>query len=351
MPLNRKKSHPLRYLDLKSMLYVVIVFLALSILLYVLLGGADFGAGILELFTPRRMKKKIRARTYATIGPIWEANHMWLIITIVILFVGFPSIYALLSTHLHIPLLLMLFGIIGRGTAFVFRHYDAVQDETQRVYNLIFTVSSFLTPFFLGMIFGASVGGTIDRDALDFLGAFVWPWLNWFSASVGVFTVTICGFLAAVFLVGEGGNEAEKRFLVIRSRLFILATVFAGGLVFLAAEIQEVPLVGLLVGEWITLGILLLATAAMAVLFMQLPTAGRVLSRILAGFVVSAILLAFGYHYFPDVVITSSGQNLSVFNSAAMGKPIETLAWSLLIGSVFILPSLGYLIYSFQREN
>ncbi|WP_026969842.1 cytochrome d ubiquinol oxidase subunit II [Algoriphagus terrigena] len=333
------------------MLYVVIVFLAFSILLYVLLGGADFGAGIIELVTPERMKNKIRARTYETIGPIWEANHMWLIITIVILFVGFPAVYSLLSIHLHIPLLLMLFGIIGRGTAFVFRHYDAVQDEMQRVYNLIFTVSSFVTPFFLGLIFAASIGGKIDPGAVDFLGAYVWPWLNGFSVSVGVFTVAICGFLAAVFLVGEAGNEAEKRFLVTRSRLFILATVLAGGVVFLAAELQDVPLVGLLLGEIVTVGILLLATVAMIVLWIQLPKAGRLLSRALAGFVVTAVLLAFGYHYFPDIVITSAGENLTVFNAAAVGKPIETLAWALLLGSIFILPSLGYLIYSFQKEK
>jgi cytochrome d ubiquinol oxidase subunit II len=333
------------------MIYVVIVFLYLSLLLYVLLGGADFGAGILELVTPGRMKNKIRARTYETIAPIWEANHMWLIIAIVILFVGFPPIYSLVSIHLHIPLLLMLFGIIGRGTAFVFRHYDAVQDDMQRIYNLVFTISSFITPFFLGLIFGASVGGMINPDAEDFLGAFVWPWLNWFSISVGVFTVTICGFLAAVYLVGESKNALEEAFLVRRSRMFIIAAVVAGGLVFLAAELQEVPLIGLLLGEWITLGVLLMATVAMVVLWIQLPRLKRLLSRILAGFIVSAILLAFGYHYFPDMVITSSGENLSVFNAAAVGKPIDTLAWALLIGSVFILPSLGYLIYSFQKED
>jgi cytochrome d ubiquinol oxidase subunit II len=333
------------------MIYVVIVFLYLSLLLYVLLGGADFGAGILELVTPGRMKNKIRARTYETIAPIWEANHMWLIIAIVILFVGFPPIYSLVSIHLHIPLLLMLFGIIGRGTAFVFRHYDAVQDDMQRIYNLVFTISSFITPFFLGLIFGASVGGMINPDAEDFLGAFVWPWLNWFSISVGMFTVTICGFLAAVYLVGESKNALEEAFLVRRSRMFIIAAVVAGGLVFLAAELQEVPLIGLLLGEWITVGVLLMATVAMVVLWIQLPRLERLLSRILAGFIVSAILLAFGYHYFPDMVITSSGENLSVFNAAAVGKPIDTLAWALLIGSVFILPSLGYLIYSFQKED
>ncbi|MBN7813010.1 cytochrome d ubiquinol oxidase subunit II [Algoriphagus sp. H41] len=333
------------------MLYVVIVFLILAILMYILLGGADFGAGILELTTPDRMKTKLRKRTYETIGPIWEANHMWLIITIVILFVGFPAVYSLLSIHLHIPLLLMLFGIIGRGTAFVFRHYDAVEDEMQKVYNWIFTYSSFVTPFFLGLIFGAAVGGKIDPHAGDFLGTYIWPWLNGFSIAVGLFTVTICGFLAAVFLVGEAGLEAEKRFLVTRSRAFIVATVGAGGLVFLAAELQNVPLIGLLLNESLTLGILFLASVAMALLWIQLPKAKKAFSRFLAGAVVTAILMAFGYHYFPDMVILQIGENLSVFNSAALGKPIETLAWALLIGSIFILPSLGYLIYSFQREK
>lgn len=333
------------------MLYVVIVFLGLSLLLYVLLGGADFGAGILEMTIPSKMKDRIRTTTYETIGPIWEANHMWLIIVIVILFVGFPAVYTLLSVHLHIPLLLMLFGIIGRGTAFVFRHYDAVQDEMQRVYNVIFTLSSFVTPFFLGLIFGACVGGTIDPLAVGFPEAYIWPWLNWFSVAVGLFTVSICGFLAAVYLVGESENEREKSLLVQRSRFFIGITVLAGAFVFLAAELQQVALVSLLVSEGITLGILLLATLAMIYLGIQLPKANRGMARILAGFVVTAVLGAFGYHYFPDIVILSSGESLSVFDSAAVGKPIETLAWALLIGSVFILPALGYLIYSFQREK
>lgn len=75
---------------------------------------------------------------YQAIGPIWEANHMWLIITIVILFVGFPDIYSVVSTHLHIPLVIMLLRIIATGTAFTFRHYDAVIDNLQKVYNKIF---------------------------------------------------------------------------------------------------------------------------------------------------------------------------------------------------------------------
>ncbi|RZK64206.1 MAG: cytochrome d ubiquinol oxidase subunit II, partial [Pedobacter sp.] len=119
------------------MIYVVISFLWTAILLYILLGGADFGAGIIELFTSKENRPKTRKTMYNAIGPIWEANHMWLIIAIVILFVGFPKIYTTISVYLHIPLVCMLLGVIARGTAFVFRNYDAVKDEMQRVYTPI----------------------------------------------------------------------------------------------------------------------------------------------------------------------------------------------------------------------
>src|SRR6188508_2999375 len=143
---------------------VVIVYLFLSILLYLLLGGADFGAGIIEMFTSSRHIRRTRKTLYHAIGPIWEANHMWLIIAIVILFVGFPLIYSLLSVYLHIPLVIMLMGITARGTAFTFRHYDAVQDSMQEIYNRIFVWSSFVTPLFLGIIAGSTLSGHIDTN-------------------------------------------------------------------------------------------------------------------------------------------------------------------------------------------
>src|SRR5258708_5636214 len=99
---------------LDIMLYVVIGFLWTSLLIYVLSGGADFGAGIIELFASRTNKNKIKAASYRAIGPIWEANHMWLIIAVVVLFVGFPQIYTTVSVYLHIPLIIMLLGIIAR---------------------------------------------------------------------------------------------------------------------------------------------------------------------------------------------------------------------------------------------
>ena len=143
------------------MIYFVIFCLFTALATYLLLGGADFGAGILELFSPKAKRKHLQNVTYKAIGPIWEANHIWLILAVVILFVGFPSIHALMVTHLHIPLTLVLIGIIFRGTAFVFKHYDAVQDGTQVIYDRIFMYSSAFTPFFLGVAAGAVLSGGI----------------------------------------------------------------------------------------------------------------------------------------------------------------------------------------------
>ena len=153
------------------MLLIVVTFLCLGLLLYFLLGGADFGAGIVELFTSRRNRSRTRRTSYQAIGPVWEANHMWLIIAIVILFVGFPRLYTVMSIHLHIPLVILLIGIIARGTAFVFRHYDAVRDDMQLVYNGIFEYSSIITPLFLGIIAGSAISGSIDLHADNFADA------------------------------------------------------------------------------------------------------------------------------------------------------------------------------------
>src|SRR5688572_4240751 len=94
-------------------LFVVMAFLGVSLLLYCLLGGADFGAGVLELFLRRRHRAAQRKIIDKAMGPVWEANHMWLILMVVILFVGFPAVYARVSVNLHIPLTAMLLGVIA----------------------------------------------------------------------------------------------------------------------------------------------------------------------------------------------------------------------------------------------
>jgi len=333
------------------MVYVVMAYLWVSILLYLLLGGADFGAGIIELFTSDRNKDRTSDTMSRTIGPIWEANHMWLIIVIVILFTGFPEIYSTVSTYLHIPLLIMLMGIIARGTAFAFRHYDAVEDYMQVVYNKVFRYSSFITPFFLGIIAASAVSGKIDPDARGFLDAYIFSWLNAFSLAVGLFTVCICGYLAAIFLIGETLTPAERRRYIVKARSMNLAAVASGALVFIAASYNHVPLATWLFGNPVGIASIAIAIIALVVQWIMIREGHKTIIRVLAGIQVTMLLLATTFFHYPRIILMAGDRYLSLMEHHGDEKAIEALALALLIGSVFILPALVYLIYSFQKKN
>lgn len=333
------------------MIYVVIVFLWTAILLYILLGGADFGAGIIELLTAKTNKAKTRKTMYKAIGPIWEANHMWLIIAIVILFVGFPKIYTTISVYLHIPLVCMLLGIIARGTAFVFRNYDAVKDDMQKVYTPIFVYSSLITPFFLGIIAASSVSGQIDPQANDFLSAYVFSWLSWFSVAVGIFTVSICGFLATIFIIGQTDNDGDREHFVGKARRTIFIVMFCGALVFLSAYVEQIPLASWIFGDIPGLIAIIAASISLIIMFHALKKNKPILLRLLAGFQVTMILFAATYTHFPDIVLLKNGANLSLLTHQGQAKTIASLGYALLIGSILILPALIYLIYIFQRRK
>jgi len=333
------------------MLYVVIVYLWAAILLYILLGGADFGAGIIELLSSERNQIRIREKMYQAIGPVWEANHMWLIISIVVLFVGFPVIYTTVSTYLHIPLVIMLFGIIARGTAFTFRHYDAVVDNMQKVYTKIFIYSSFVTPFFLGIIAASTVSGRIDTNANNFLDGYIFSWLNWFSVSVGAFTIAICGFLAAIFIIGETDNEIDRMRFVRQAKRMNIAAATTGLIVFVTAYFEGVPLFSWIFGNVVGALAISAAAVSLAVLWYYIKHRHNGIIRVLAGFQVTMILLAITFRHYPNIIILKGGGHLSLIEHAGQEKTIYTLAMALLLGSIFILPALVYLLYSFHNKK
>ncbi|PWN66353.1 cytochrome d ubiquinol oxidase subunit II [Chryseobacterium oncorhynchi] len=331
------------------MIYIVIGFLWLSICLYVILGGADFGAGIVELFTHKKARHKTEEIMYESIAPVWEANHMWLIIAIVILFVGFPEIYTTMSTYLHIPLVLMLLGIIARGTAFTFRHYDAVKDNWQVLYTQIFYYASLLTPFFLGLIAAATVSQSINPDATTFLDLYIYSWLNWFGVSVGLFTVALCAYLASIFSLRETRDKADLLLMIRKSKQTMIFVVITGLLVFLTAYISDIPLL-----KWIfskPLGIMSIAFATIALLLiLRAMNVQKLLPvRALAGFQIVMILVAATYQHNPDIILLGNGQHLSLLEHMAPPKTISALGWALMLGSLFILPFLFYLMASFSK--
>jgi cytochrome bd ubiquinol oxidase subunit II len=330
---------------------VVVLYLWLSILLYLLFGGADFGAGILELFTSQKNRVRTRSTLYHAIGPIWEANHMWLIIAIVILFVGFPAIYAEVSVYLHIPLVCMLIGIIARGTAFVFRHYDAVEDHLQWWYNRIYISSSFVTPLFLGIIAASAVSGYIDQNAGNFAEAYVLSWLNPFSIGVGLFTVSICGFLASVYLVGEAEDENDRLRFVRKAKSLNVVAVLIGGVVFVIAEVEDIQIRQGIVSSWIGIAAVASASLSLPILWISLARGWSNVVRVLAGFEVTMILVALTYSHFPDFLIRTRDSHLSLLNNMAPQKTMDALAWALILGSLLILPALAYLFYSFKTSK
>lgn len=334
------------------MLTVVILFLFFAIVLYFLLGGADFGAGIIEFFTSDHNKHRTRKTMYQAIGPIWEANHMWLIIAVVILFVGFPVIYSQMCIYLHIPILIMLMGIIARGTAFSFRNYDAIKDDkTQALHSHIFVYSSIITPLFLGIIAGSAISGQIDLGANNFMSAYIFSWFNWFSEAVGLFTVALCGFLAAIYLIGEADTPEDVRRFVLKAKVLNIAAFICGGLVFIAAEIQHIHLAYWIFGNAISLIAVIAASVSLVLLWISIRLGRKMIARIFAAFQVTMILLSVGYRHFPNFIILKGGQNMSLLTDNATEKTINDLGIALLVGSLIILPALFYLYYSFREKK
>ncbi|WEA01813.1 cytochrome d ubiquinol oxidase subunit II [Mucilaginibacter sp. SJ] len=333
------------------MLTVIIIFLWSSLLVYLLMGGADFGAGILELFARGRHRKGIQQAAYRAIGPIWEANHMWLIIAVVILFVGFPSVYYTVSIHLHIPLVIMLFGIIARGTAFTFRNYDAVHDQMQRVYDRIFIYSSFITPLFLGIIIGSAVGGTIDPGSSDFRSAYLDGWLNWFSVCVGFATVCLCGLLAAIYLIGVVSENNERRYLVRRIRLFSISLLGWGIAALMIAAHRQLPLAGFLWAGTLQQVMTCGSMVSLVMLWIALNRGKIIQMRLAAGGFLFFILVAATHSHYPGILLLKDGSTLSLLEEHAPERTITVLATALLGGSVLILPALVYLLYRFGSKE
>lgn len=328
------------------MLTVVIIFLALSLLAYALFGGADFGAGIIEIFAGHKTKHTI---THA-IAPVWEANHIWLILVVVILFMGFPLIYTQMSVYLHIPLVILLMGIVLRGTAFTFRHYDAVHDRSQKYYTFIFMVSSVVAPLLLGVIMGALILGRINPEATTFYEIFMAPWMNSFCWVLGVFTCCLFAFQAAVYLLGEAKTEAEKELFFKIARNANIATVLVGGMVFAAAEFNGFPLTDMFLNSVGALAAVILASLSLPILWWSLLRKKVILPRLLAGFQTFMILGAWFRVQYPVLLRYENGDYLGIFNTAAPLATMRQLALALLIGSLLILPALFYLLKTFKSR-
>lgn len=332
------------------MLFVVLFFLIFSFFLYVLLGGADFGAGIVELFSSAKGKEINRKTVYRVMGPIWEVNHIWLIILLVILWVAFPIYFNVVVIYLHIPLTLVLLGITLRGVSFVFRHYDALVDKSQILYNWMFRISSFVTPIFLGMSFGSLISGKIliteDYTNYGFQDLFIAPWLNLFSLLVGFFYAALCAFLASTLLIGETSGESRKIYSR-KSAFFTISLVLIGFILLLYGYFTDVKFIADFISNPVSVGAVVLSGILLIPLWKFIRKEDTVGSRLLAGLQVVLILFAAIYAHFPYLIITQSSE-LSLLEDIAPQATISNLGIMLLVGGFVILPGLFHLMRSFK---
>ncbi|MDX2192777.1 MAG: cytochrome d ubiquinol oxidase subunit II [Gemmatimonadales bacterium] len=321
--------------------------IVVSLTAYVLLAGADFGGGVWDFFATGERRARQRALIADAIGPIWEANHVWLILVVVLLFTCFPAVFARLSVTLHIPLTLMLVGIVARGSAFVFRTYDSQADDVQARWGRIFSIASIVTPVLLGMCVGAVVAGEVQpvRPGQAFPDAFVRPWLGPFQLAIGLLALVLFSFLAAVYLCCEA-PDAHLQEDFRRRALIAGALVFVGAAVALWLSRDNAPLVWqrvfaqrafALPGQLVTAAS---AGTALAALWARRYALARAAAVVQVCFILWGWALAQYPYLLPPA--------LDLAAAAAPERTLQLVLAALGAGVVVLAPSLWYLFRVFK---
>ena len=319
-----------------------------ALVLYALLGGADYGGGVWDLFAfgPRaRAQRKLIAEA---ISPVWEANHVWLILVIVILFTAFPPAFAAIATALHIPITLLLIGIVLRGTAFTFRTYDVQRDDVQRRWSLVFSIASIITPILLGTILSAIASGAIRFENVEngLVTSGFFSWLAPFPFAVGFFALALFAFLAAVYLT----LETRERELQEDFRRRALASGVVVGLlaltVFVLAQTGAPTVRAGISRTWWAL-ILHICTGLFATsAFYFLWTRRYRLARVCAAAQVTLILLGWAFAQYPHIV----EPNITITSAAAPYVTLQLLLAALIAGVILLFPSYYYLFRIFKSR-
>lgn len=311
---------------------------------YVLTGVADFGAGAWYLAARGGRAPAQRAFIDRALAPIWEANHVWLIVVLVLLFAGFPSAFTVIMTSLHIPLTLLLIGIVLRGASFAFQHSDVPFDE-RLPWGSLFAVGSLVAPFWLGVVLG-SVAAGLPPSSGSFLTRYVEPWLAPFPLAVGVFTTVLALYLAAAYLT----VEAQDGELQVEFRLrAIAAGIVAAGLeeTLLLLSREAAPLVwgGLTGTVW---GVLAQFTTAVAGLtgIACLWLKRFRWARICIAGQVTMTLWAWVLAQWPYLV----PPHLTIYNAAAPAPALRAVLYALGGGAVLVFPALWYLFRVFKQQ-
>ncbi|NJD61829.1 MAG: cytochrome d ubiquinol oxidase subunit II [Deltaproteobacteria bacterium] len=315
-----------------------------SLILYALLGGADFGGGVLNLYRREPRAAARRLLVARAIGPVWETNHIWVIIAVVVLFTAFPRAYAVISTSLFLPITLMLAGIVLRGAAFAFHHYHPHGEEGQDRWERIFAGASLLTPLLLGAIVGAVASG--DIGARDAATGISWAWLAPFPLAVGLLALAVFSFLAAVYLILETDElplQEDFRSTALWSSWGVAVLLLV---VLLLARRGATEFFHSLLGRGWSVGIVFLAASAALGAHVSLLRRAYGLARVCAAAQAALILAGWGGAQYPFLV----RPGLSIPATAAPAATLRLILIALAAGAFFLFPAIFLLFRVFKRE-
>jgi cytochrome d ubiquinol oxidase subunit II len=319
------------------------VVLFVGVVAYAVLGGADYGAGFWDLTAGGAERgREPRHLVDQSLAPVWEANHVWLIFCLVMLWTGFPSAFAAIMTTLYVPLGLAALGIVVRGSGFAFRKV-LVRTEQQRMVGAAFAVSSVLTPFFLGAVAGGIASGRVPTAGR---GDPVTSWLNPTSLLGGVLAVLACAFTAAVFLSAEARRREEpdlERWFHRRAQVTAVVTgaVALAGIAILRSDAPR--LFSGLLGRGLVFVVLSGACGLGALAFIN-----RAAPRLIQGLAVSAVgavVVGWGVAQYPYLL----GTHLAIARAAAPTSTLVALTVVAVAAVVLVVPSMALLFVLQQR--
>jgi cytochrome bd ubiquinol oxidase subunit II len=329
--------------------FVLFVFAA-AIFLYAFLAGADFGAGILQMLPigiPRSERNDVIGKA---IGPVWEANHIWLILALVIAFNGFPRLFWFVSEFYHFPLGAFVVGIIFRGASFTFMHYDPIYNErVQKFYHWIFGLSSLWCTFWMGIIVGSLIQGDFHVSEAGTLERYFLHWLAPFPMAMGVFMTLLMTFNASLFLYVEAdGNKLawQRVTLTILAFLIVMGMLSHGTLYLLDPQRWKTFFFNPLSFGAAALSLLLLFPQ-----YILIKRRHRNSSRVLAGVQLAAIMAAGFLPQLPMIVVFRDGTGIDLYAAAAERPVMQALSWALFFGCVLILPGYFYLMKIFKSQG
>jgi cytochrome d ubiquinol oxidase subunit II len=328
---------------------ILLGVMLIGLTLYALLGGADFGAGVWEFNTALRAPESEKAMIYRAIGPVWEANHVWLIFVVVGLFAGFPTAFSAIFRALWVPLLLAVIGIVFRGVAFAFRSYASDSMPQKFMWDAVFAFASTGAPFFLGASLGAVLSGrlAVTPDG-GFAGNYVTGWISSMSVFSAFFGVGVCAYLASVYLTREA-HLAQHPALANKWRIRSMACgLWMGalsmvGLGLMAAEAPELW-EGFKSRAWPLIGGSVVAGCFSLWALWKNRFPGAAVS---AASAVASIVLGGGVALYPDLVPPA----ITVESARAPREVLWALVGCVIAGVVILTPSMILLLRIFKGKK